>query len=191
MSEITNKNSVVTKTVEKWRNWLAKHHNKKAYIWQIKYKKHTGKTAPTHRDSMDEAICFGWIDTIIRRLDLDRYAVKFVKRNKNSRWSKATIRHAKRLIKEKRMTPAGLEEYKKGLKKPLHDRNLPKNPKAPEDLKIALAKNKKAQENFESLAPSYRKRYLYLIISAKRPETRKKRIREVVRRSLQNKKPGE
>ena len=76
---------------------------------------------------MEEAICFGWIDTTIKRLDEDTYLRHFSRRNKNSKWSDNTLGYAKQLIKEKKMTPIGLEFYKEGLKKPTHDHGIPKN----------------------------------------------------------------
>ncbi len=157
----------------------------------IKHKRHTKKPAVSHRESMEEAICFGWIDTTVKRIDDDTYANCFVKRNKNSRWSRATQSYAKRLIKEKKMTPAGLQAYEEGLKKPVIDHDLPRNPKTPTELKKLLEKNKTAKENFENFAPSYKRFYIYWIEKAKRKETREKRAKEVFKRAKQNKKPNE
>ena len=188
MSEISDQNSVVTLKVDQWRTWLSENHVKKDFVWQVKYKKHTGKASPSHRDSMDEAICFGWIDSTIKRIDEEKYAIRFVKRNENSRWSKATVSHAKRLIREKRMRPAGLEQYKKGLKKPLHDADLPEVISMPEELKRVLFKNPKAERNFERLAPSYKKQCYKWVFRAKKPETKLKRIKQIIKSSLENKK---
>ena len=73
------------KNRQEWRNWLEKNHDKEKKVAVIKYKKHTGKPSISHKESMEEAICFGWIDTTLKRLDDERYGVTFVKRNKNSR----------------------------------------------------------------------------------------------------------
>ena len=173
-----------------WRTWLAKNHNKKTKVALVKYKKHTGKPTISHQEAMDEAICFGWIDTTVNRLDDERYIRRFAKRTKKSRWSNATQRYAKRLIKEGRMTPAGLEAYQWGLKHPVIDHGLPKNPPIPADLKKALTKSKKAQQHFTHFAPSYKRFYIYWIEKAKLPETRKRRIADVYQRALENKKPG-
>ena len=191
MQEISKKNSVLVLNLEQWRQWLSRNHDKETFVWQVKYKKHTGKTSPSHRDSMDEAICFGWIDSIIKKIDEEKYAVKFVKRNRKSRWSKATASHAQRMIKEKRMTPAGMLRYKEGIKKPLLDSDLPEKISMPEELEKALSKNKQAKKNFEKLAPSYKKQHYKWVLRAKRPETKKKRIEQILRESAEGTKPGQ
>ena len=178
------------KNKKEWRDWLRKNHKKENKIYLIRYKKHTKKPTLNTQEAMDEAICFGWIDTTINRLDEERYVQCFVKRKKNAGWSKNTLSYAKRLIKERKMTKAGLEAYKLGLQKLPIDHNRLKNPETPEDLIKALEKNKKARENFNNFAPSYRRVYIYSIEAAKREETRKKRIKEIVKRSILNKKPG-
>ncbi len=183
-------NLVYLKTGMEWRDWLSKNHDKEKKVYLIKYKKHTGKPTLTNREAMGEAICFGWIDTTINRIDDEKYSQCFVKRTEKSRWSNNTLSYAKRLIKEGKMTPAGLKMYKLGLKKPVIDHNLPKNPIPPSDLMIELEKNKTALNNFNNFAPSYKRFYIYWIEHAKRQETRNKRIKEVFNRSLENKKPG-
>lgn len=174
-----------------WREWLRKNHKKEKEVRLIKYKKHTEKPSLSSREAMEEAICFGWIDTTVKRMDDERYIQRFVKRGKNGRWSNNTLSYAKRLIKERKMTAEGLKAYREGLKKPVIDHGLPKNPETPEDLKEELERNNGSKENFNSFAPSYKRAYIYWIEKAKRDETRKKRIREVVKRSLENKKPGQ
>jgi len=171
------------KNKETWRIWLAKNHDKETKIGLIIWKKHTGKTTISHRESMDEAICFGWIDTIVKKLDEDRYIRYFSRRNKNSSWSKNTLSYAKQLIKNKKMTAAGLDFYKLGLKKKPLDHGLEKNPSVPEELKKALNKNKIAKNNFEHLASSHRKAYLRWLLKAKRSETKEKRIKTIIARS--------
>lgn len=106
---------------EDFRKWLTKNHKKETKVSVILYKKHTGKTAPSHRELIEEAICFGWIDTIIKKLDENRYIRNFSKRNKNSKWSNNTIGYAEELIKQKRMTTVGLSFYKEGKKRPTKD----------------------------------------------------------------------
>jgi len=173
-----------------WRRWLERNHTKESRVYLIKYKRHTNKPTISHQESMDEAICYGWIDTTVNRIDDDRYMRGFSRRNKNSRWSNATLSYAKRLIKEGKMTPQGMKMYKEGLKKPVIDHGLPKNPETPENLKKALARNKKAREFFEKLAPSYRRYYIYWVERAKLPETKKKRIKVIVERCKKELKPG-
>lgn len=82
--------------------WLEKNHIKENKVAVIKYKKHTGKLSPNAMELMHEAICFGWIDTTVHRVDYDKYKVIYSKRTKNSKWSENTISYAKKLIKEKK-----------------------------------------------------------------------------------------
>lgn len=135
---------------------------------------------------MREAICFGWIDTTVKRVDENKYLRFFSRRNKNSKWSYNTLSYAKELIKEKRMTPNGIKFYKEGLKKKPHDFDLLKNPDMPDEMKKVLRKNKKARENFDKLAPSLKRLYFRQILSAKMPETKTKRIGKIVR-EMENK----
>lgn len=178
------------KSAKEWRAWLQRNHNKETKVGLIKYKRHTKKPTISHREAMDEAICFGWIDTTVKRLDDDRYLKYFAKRTKNSRWSKATLSYAKRLIKEGRMAPAGLKMYKEGLAKPTIDHNIPKNPPTPKDLKEALQKAN-ALTFFNSLAPSYKRMYIITVERVKLPETRKRKIKWVVDKCKAKKKPME
>jgi len=171
-----------------WREWLRKNHNKEKKVYLIKYKKHTGKPSLTNKEAMDEAICFGWIDTTVKKLDDEKYRQCFVRRNKNSRWSNNTLRYAREMIKKRKMSKFGMKMYLEGLKKPVIDHGLPRDPEMPEDLKKELKKNRKALENFEKFAPSYRRYYIYWIEKAKRAETRKRRIKTVVEKSEENKK---
>jgi len=183
---------IVCKTHKQWRNWLAKNHEKKERIMLVRYKRHTGKPTFNQREAMNEAICFGWIDTTINRIDQNKYGVNFVKRKKTSRWSSNTIARAKEMIKQGKMSEFGMKMYELGLKRPVHDSGNLRNPAMPEELlkELDKKKNKKAKENFERLASSYRRTYLVWIISAKLPETKKKRIKQTIEMVGKNLKPG-
>ena len=172
-----------------WRAWLQKNHDNESKIALLKYKKHTGKPSLSHKESMEEAICFGWIDTTIKRIDDDTYIRRFARRTDKSKWSDNTLRYAKELIANGRMTPAGLIRYKEGLSRPTHDYGIPKDPDVPLDLKKAL-KSQGVWEKFESVAPSVRRMHLRWILRAKQSETRKKRIAAVVSFTEKNKKLG-
>ena len=126
------------KDLANWRNWLEKNHLREERIMLIKYKKHTGKPTLNSLDAMKQAICFGWIDTTLKRIDEDRYAITYVKRNKNSKWSKNTLKYGKDLLKKGLMSPFGIKMYKEGLAKKPHDEGIPKNPNMPQELKLAL-----------------------------------------------------
>ena len=169
-----------------FRSWLIKNHNKETKVEVIIYRKHTGKLSPSHKELMEEAICFGWIDTILKKVDEQRYIRTFSKRSQNSRWSDNTIKYAKELIKQGKMTPLGLKYFKEGLKKPTLDFGIPKNPDMPIELKNALKNNKKARENFEKFTPTIKKMAYRWILRGKREETRAKRIRLLVERAKDN-----
>jgi uncharacterized protein YdeI (YjbR/CyaY-like superfamily) len=163
-----------------FREWLVNNHDRENKVAVIVYKKHTGKPSPSHRDLVEESICFGWIDTTIKRLDKYRYIRHFSRRNKNSRWSDNTLQYAKNMIERGKMTPAGLKFYKEGLERPTHDAGIPKNPDMPIELGNALKKDKRARENFDKLSPTIKRMCYRWILRGKREETKTKRIRIVV-----------
>ena len=159
-----------------FRRWLVKNHNKETRVAIILYKRHTNKPAPTHRELMEEAICFGWIDTTVKRLDDDRYIRTFCARNRNSRWSNNTLSYAEQLIKNGLMMPNGMKYYELGKQKPTHDHGIPKNPRMPKDLKKTLEQNKLAKQTFDSIIPSKKKMIYRWILRGKLASTREKRI---------------
>ncbi|MBT5740187.1 hypothetical protein HOI26_03740 [Candidatus Woesearchaeota archaeon] len=176
--------SIIITDKKQWRTWLRKNHKKEKKVNLISYKKHTGHPSLSHKESMEEAICFGWIDTTVKRLDEDKYQRTFVKRTSKGRWSNNTLSYAEKMIKQRKMTKTGMEMYQAGLKNGVIDHGFPRNPETPEDLKKALGENLNI---FEALAPSTKRYNIYHILKAKRPETRNKRIKEIVKNILQPK----
>jgi uncharacterized protein YdeI (YjbR/CyaY-like superfamily) len=171
-----------------FRDWLKKNHAKERRVAVVLHKRHTGKDAPTHRELLEEAICFGWVDTTIKRLDEDTFLRHFAKRSQKSKWSDNTLSYAKDLIKRKLMTPTGLEYYKAGLSRPTHDHGIPRNPDMPLELKQALSKNKTAQANFEAFPPSTKRMLYRWLLRAKLAPTRAKRVNQIVAQAkLKNK----
>lgn len=175
---------------EDWRVWLKRNHKKKKEIWLIYYKKHTGKPRIHYGEAVEEALCFGWIDSTVQRLGNETYAQKFTPRKLRSRWSQLNIKRARDMIEKGKMTNAGLALFKKVAKKKPRTVVMKKKYVVPSDLRKALAKNKNALANFNNFAPSYRKMYVLWILDAKKKETRVKRIQRVVERSARNEKPG-
>ena len=170
----------IAKDLADWRTWLKKNHLKKDKIILVKYKKHTGKPIIPNRDSMKEAICFGWIDTTTRRIDEDKYGITYVRRNKNSKWSKNTLSYGKELLKKSLMSPFGIKMYKEGLAKKPHDHGIPNNPRVPKYLKKELEKEPLANDNFKKIAPSYRRTLLRWLLKAKQDETKNKRMKIII-----------
>lgn len=191
---MTEIKSFHSETLEQWRSWLEKNHLKEDRVLLVRYKRHTGKGSFNQRDAMNEAICFGWIDTTMKRIDDDRYGVTFVRRKETGRWSDNTFARAREMIKQGKMSKFGMEMFELGLTKKTHDHGVPKNPSLSDvpDLKLELGKrkNKKAHDNFEKMAPSHKKTYLRWILSAKLPETRMRRIKQVIQMAEENRKPG-
>jgi uncharacterized protein YdeI (YjbR/CyaY-like superfamily) len=172
-------------TASQFRTWLKKNHNKETKMAIVVHKRHTGKLAPTHREVIEEAICFGWIDTIIKRLDEDTFMRNFSKRNSNSKWSDNTLSYAQRLLKEGRMSKEGLRFYEMGKAKPTHDHGIPKNPEMPAELAVALSKNAGAKKKFALYPPSTKRTLYRWILRGKLQETRKKRVAHIIKQAIQ------
>jgi len=166
-----------------WREWLRRNHDIKKEVWLIYYKKQTGKPSIPYDDSVEEALCFGWIDSIIKKIDDEKFARKFTPRKAKSRWSEANKKRARKMIREGKMTEEGLAKIREAEKSAEWFRTSPvrKELVIPPYMKAALAKNKKALENFNNLAKSYKRQYVGWITSAKREETRKRRLAEAIR----------
>jgi uncharacterized protein YdeI (YjbR/CyaY-like superfamily) len=175
--------TITVYTRNEFRKWLIKNHKKESKVLVIVHKRHTGKPAPTHRELLEEAICFGWIDTTIKRLDEDTFARNFSKRGPKSRWSDNTLSYAKKLLADGRMSPQGIDFYKQGTTRPVHDHGIPKNPEMPDELKKALSKNPSAKDTFEKYSPSVKRMLYRWILRAKLPPTRAKRIGGIVERA--------
>jgi uncharacterized protein YdeI (YjbR/CyaY-like superfamily) len=165
-----------------WRDWLSKNHAAEAGIWLIFYKKETSKPSIEYEAAVEEALCFGWIDSIIKKIDAEKYARKFTPRSDKSRWSALNKKRVTKMIKEGRMTKVGLAKIETAKKTGLWDRDNRSQISfdVPPEFTKALARNKKAKESFDKLATTYRKRYIAWISVAKRPETKKRRIEESI-----------
>ena len=145
------------------------------------YKKTIAKTSISYDEAIDEALAYGWIDSIIKKIDDRRYARKFTPRRPGSIWSSPNIERVNRLSREGRMTKWGVEAFEKRTGKiSLLEKFKTEPVEIPEDLLEALKQNEVAWANFQHFTPSYRLRYLMWISAAKRPETRSKRIDEAV-----------
>jgi uncharacterized protein YdeI (YjbR/CyaY-like superfamily) len=159
-----------------WRAWLAKHHASSPGAWLVFHKNHTGVTSIPYEDAVREALCFGWIDSLIKRLDRDRYLRKFTPRQPDSRWSGLNRRRWVALKKAGRLAAPGLAAGPSG--KTYEQR--PTLPDLPAYVSRALKDNPNAWRFFQELAPTYRRQFVGWIHTAKRPGTREKRLRESI-----------
>lgn len=167
---------------KEWRNWLKKNHSKSNGIWLVFYKRHTGKTSLEYDEMVEEALCFGWIDSIIKKIDGEKYVRKLTPRKPDSNWSELNKKRVKKLEKRGLMTKAGAAMVIEARKSGLWDKSGGQEIwlKMPPELETALKKNKKARKYFEELAPSYKKQFIGWISAAKRPETRDRRVKEAI-----------
>jgi uncharacterized protein YdeI (YjbR/CyaY-like superfamily) len=185
----------VTKTVyaanrEEWRAWLAKHHDSETEVWLIYYKKHTGRPRVSYNDAVEEALCFGWIDSLVHTIDDEKFAQKFTPRKDRTRWSELNKRRVRKLMKDGRMTAAGLAKIDRAA--------LAAKPKprpgggrsVPAFVSRGLRASPTAWANFRKMAPSYRRLYALWIMDAKKAQTRERRLKETIRRLERNEKPG-
>lgn len=169
------------KDAKEWRGWLAENHTSAKEVWLIFYKKHTGKPCPSYNEAVEEALCFGWVDSIKRGIDDERYAFKFTPRKPSSGWSPSNITRARKLIGEGKMTPAGMKLVEAAKASGAWDNPvIPPTFEMPPEFKKMLAENKVAGAFFETLSPSQKKQYIGWIASAKRDETRQKRLRKAL-----------
>ena len=164
------------RTRRQWRAWLAKHHASSPGVWLVFHKAHTGVKSIPYEDTVREALCFGWIDSLVKRLDADRFALKVTPRKPTSKWSDTNRKRWVELKAAGLLTPAGLAAP------PTNNTYAPRPvvPALPAYIAEALKGNSKAWKFFRELAPTYRRQFLVWIHIAKRPETRDRRIRESI-----------
>jgi uncharacterized protein YdeI (YjbR/CyaY-like superfamily) len=178
---------------DEWRAWLEKNHDVETQVWLVFVKKQTGQPSISYEDAVEEALCFGWIDSIIQRIDDERYGRKFTPRKGDSKWSALNKRRVAKMIREGRMTAAGFaklnyagaeDDYGRTRQHKAEELSIPRY------FKQALQGNRRAWENFNQLAPSYRRSYILWIAAAKTDETRDRRLAEAVQLLAKNKKLG-
>jgi uncharacterized protein YdeI (YjbR/CyaY-like superfamily) len=176
-----------------WHSWLCENHTDEKAIWIIIQKKASKKPGIHYEEAVLEAVAHGWIDGKVKRLSDDEFKQRYTPRRRNSVWSLSNRERAERLISEGKMTPAGLKTVEEAKQNGRWDKAYSSSRGAvdvPEDLILALKKNKTAHDNFVSFPKSARFMYIYWINEAKRSETRERRIHTVVYRSEKNLKPG-
>ncbi|SRR6266480_1868174 len=174
---------LIVRDAAAWRVWLGEHHAEPGGVWLVLAKKGTeDPTSLTYDQALEEALCHGWIDGQVRRRDEATYRQRFTPRRRRSSWSKRNTGHAERLFVEGRMHPAGLAEVERAKADGRWDAAYagPASIEVPLDLAEALAAEPKAQAMFESLDSRNRYAVLHRISSAKRADTRARRIEQFV-----------
>lgn len=164
-------------TPEAWREWLAKHHDSESEVWLVFNKLPTGQASIAYADAVDEALCFGWIDSLVRRLDHAQYARKFTPRKLDSKWSTANRERYAQLKASGRLMPPGLNRPPTNR---TGDAPRPSLATVPQYIQDALRSSPQASRFFETLAPSYRRMYIAWIDSAKQLETKMRRLQEAI-----------
>jgi uncharacterized protein YdeI (YjbR/CyaY-like superfamily) len=176
------------RTPSDFRKWLEKNHATATELWVAFHRKDSGRPSITWPESVDEALCFGWIDGIRKRVDEISYKIRFTPRRRESVWSAINIRRARELTKAKRMQTAGIRafearrEYKSGIYS-----YEQRTAELPEPYASTLKKNKAAWDFFEAQSPLYRKMMSWYILSAKKEETRFQRLKKLIAASAKRK----
>ena len=178
---------VEVKSRAELRGWLEQNHARSGTVWLVTYKKHVAERYLPYDALVEEALCFGWIDSVPRKLDEDRTMVLLSPRRAGSPWSRANKKRIAKLRRLKLITPAGqarIDLAQQDGSWTVYDDV--EDLIVPEDLAAALSKNKRADANFQKFSPSAKKGILWWIKSAKRQTTREKRIRETVSYAAKN-----
>jgi uncharacterized protein YdeI (YjbR/CyaY-like superfamily) len=164
-----------------FRRWLKASHRTVSELWVGFYKKSTGKPSITYSEALDEALCFGWIDGVRKRVDADSYVQRFTPRKGKSQWSAVNARHAKRLMKEGRMTTAGLAAFAGAKDQPRkYSYEQRRDARFEKAMEHRFRANRKAWDFFQRQAPWYQRTSTFWVMSAKQEETRKRRLSTLV-----------
>ena len=173
--------SFTPKNAKAWRAWLQKNHARETEIWLVYYKPSSGKVNIDYETSVEEALCFGWIDSIIQRIDDAKYARKFNPRREKSQWSETNKRRVRKVIREGRMTAAGMArvsfDVKRREEKPVRMKRPPVA--MPPNIEKAIRSKPGLWDEFEKLAPSLKRNYILWLMNARKPETFDRRLNKM------------
>lgn len=167
---------------DEWRLWLEKNHQTATEIWLIYMKKHTKKQSVSYTEAVEEALCFGWIDSLVKSIDSNSYMQKYTPRKKNSVWSLVNKKRVEKMIAENKMTKAGMEMVEIAKKNGWWEKAYSSKQSftIPEEFLKALNDNPKADAFYKKLSPSHQNQYIGYIVTAKKAETRLNRIAKVI-----------
>ena len=181
------------KSRDDFRKWLEKNHAKQTELWILFYKVHTKKKCVRYAEAVEESLCFGWIDGIVKRIDDEKHVQRFTPRKAKSIWSKVNKERAKRMIDAGKMTDAGLVKIKEAKKSGWWQNAYTTSRgdyEMSDEMKKVLMSDKEAWKNFQNFGKSYQNTYIFWVNYAKREETKKKRIQLVLERAKKNIPPG-
>lgn len=169
-------------TPSEFREWLQQNHSKHEHLLVGFYKRDSGHPSITWPEAVDQALCFGWIDGVRRSLDAISYTIRFTPRNPRSTWSAVNIRKVKELIKKNEMSPAGLKAFdnRSDEKSAIYSYEQRKSAQLPAAAQKKFMANKRAWSFFQKQPPWYRRTASFWVISAKREETREKRLATLI-----------
>ena len=169
-------------TPAKWRAWLEKHHATALELWVGFHKRGSGRPSLTWRESVDQALCFGWIDGVRRRIDDERYAIRFTPRRKGSTWSNINLARIEELTRLGLMHPAGRDAHaaRTAAKSGIYSYEQRKNARLPAELEARFKRNRKAWAYFQAQPAWYRRTAVWWAVSAKKEETRKRRLTTLI-----------
>jgi uncharacterized protein YdeI (YjbR/CyaY-like superfamily) len=165
-----------------WRNWLIRNHDREPEIWLVYFKARGNQTNIDYESSVEEALCFGWVDSIIQKIDEEKYARKFNPRHIDSKWSETNKRRVIKVIREGRMTEAGMAKVTFDVDAVDTSKPKLKRPavQMPETMEKALKSRPGLWEAFQNVSPSYRRNYILWLSDAKKPETFARRFQILV-----------
>jgi uncharacterized protein YdeI (YjbR/CyaY-like superfamily) len=188
MSKVDKFKDFHPRSRQQWRAWLEENHDRLEGVWFVYYKKSAGKPRVDYDEAVEEALCYGWIDSLTRKLDEERSKLLFTPRKARSVWSKLNKERVEKLIENGSMTEIGLKKIEGAKKDGSWDAlNASDNLEIAEDLQKAFSENRAAEENFSAFTNSVKKAILYWINSAKREETRQARIEKTISMATKNK----
>jgi len=181
--------TLLVRTLDQWRDWLTEHHASESEVWLTFHKRHsagcekgfTHQQSIDYNDALDEALCFGWVDSLVKRLDDRRYARKFTPRRADSRWSAVNRKRYAELKASGRLKPPGIQRPPTSRGSAPGPARLEIPSKLPQYIQAALSDQPKALRHFEALPSSQRRRFYAWVESSKREETKLRRLKGAIR----------
>jgi len=185
---ISGMEAIYFASAQELHDWLDQHHGDTAEVLVGFYKVDSGRAGLTYAQALDEALCFGWIDGVRKRVDAERYTIRFTPRKPGSVWSAVNLRRAAELEAAGRLQPAGLRAYHERAPQKVQQYSYENRPQdLPEEYQEQFRANPTAWEFFSAQPPSYRRTATWFVVSAKQEETRQRRLAQVIEAAAQGK----